>query len=604
MLQCFSIKKLPVTRYPLRVTGFTLLELLVALGLLSLFTITAVSLFSALTRVTGAARSFTRAAALANEQIEIIRNLPYTDVGTTQGIPRGKVPSAQTIARDGDVFTVTATIRNTDDPFDGTIGGTPNDTAPADYKWVEIAVTCAACESMPTALASTIVAPKNLETSSGNGALFIHVIDALGAPVMNAHVHVENKKLSPNLIIDEVTDNNGWVQLVDIPPSVGGYNISVTKQGYTSDGTYPSGQSENPNPEKTDSTVLKEQVTQTSFTIDRVSTIDLSTITNRCTAIGSVSGKIEGQKKISVNPDTLKYTATFTTNVDGKKTLENVVWDPYTATITDDAYSFAGAIPKNPVVLAPNERAPFDLILEPASTKNLLVTVTDALTRLPLGAVTVTLKKGSQSTALETGKGFVSQTDWSGGGGQPTFIDHSRFATDDGNIDVITTPGDVLLRRSQGGYAANGALESSTIDFGGSPSFITIRALPFDQPNNTLVRMQIATNNDLSTWNYRGPDGTAQTFYTSIASTIARMHDGDRYLRYRLFLSSTNPASTPNVSEIQLIFSASCVPPGQTYFGNLSGGQYTLLVEKEGYEPYEETVQVSGPTTHAVDLAP
>jgi len=42
------------------------------------------------------------------------------------------------LIRDNTSFNVETIIRNIDDPFDGTIGGDPNDTSPSDYKLAEI----------------------------------------------------------------------------------------------------------------------------------------------------------------------------------------------------------------------------------------------------------------------------------------------------------------------------------------------------------------------------------------------------------------------------------------------------------------------------------
>src|SRR3989338_5868992 len=69
---------------------------------------------------------------LANEQFEIARNLSYSDVGEISGIPNGKIPHVQNFTRGGIPFIVIFTVRNIDLPFDGTIGGAPNDLSPAD----------------------------------------------------------------------------------------------------------------------------------------------------------------------------------------------------------------------------------------------------------------------------------------------------------------------------------------------------------------------------------------------------------------------------------------------------------------------------------------
>ena len=124
--------------------------------------------------------------ALLAEKLELVRNLPYEDVGVTGGIPSGVLPYSTTTIRNGQTFTLITTVRNIDDPFDGTLGGSPNDTAPADYKLVEISAICQNCSQQTPVILSTIVAPKQLEGASQNGALFIQVFDSNGYPVVGA----------------------------------------------------------------------------------------------------------------------------------------------------------------------------------------------------------------------------------------------------------------------------------------------------------------------------------------------------------------------------------------------------------------------------------
>ena len=95
--------------------GFGLLESLIGIAV---FMFIAITVFQVYTRLFVAA-SFSEdkiaAAALANEQFEIIRNLPYSDVGIVSGIPAGKIQAAQNILRNGRNFQVATTMRNIDD---------------------------------------------------------------------------------------------------------------------------------------------------------------------------------------------------------------------------------------------------------------------------------------------------------------------------------------------------------------------------------------------------------------------------------------------------------------------------------------------------------
>lgn len=157
--------------------GFTLLEVLVGVSVFVVIVVSVYQGFAGVQWLVRLARLKITATELANEQIEIIRNLPYADVGISGGLPAGKVPPDQTLTRGGVTFRVEATIRTVDDPFDGTSGGTPNDPTPADYKLVDLTVSCVTCQQLQPVAVTTIVAPRNLESSRRNDTVFIAVLD-------------------------------------------------------------------------------------------------------------------------------------------------------------------------------------------------------------------------------------------------------------------------------------------------------------------------------------------------------------------------------------------------------------------------------------------
>src|SRR3989338_1766372 len=107
----------------------------------------------------------------------------------------------------------------------------------------------------------TTVAPNGLELNTGNGALFIRAINALAQPLSGATVHITNPSVSPAVDLTDTTNAVGELQLVDVPPSVNGYHIEVTKSGYSSDGTLAA-TVDNPNPTRLDATVAAGEVTQ------------------------------------------------------------------------------------------------------------------------------------------------------------------------------------------------------------------------------------------------------------------------------------------------------------------------------------------------------
>jgi len=576
--------------------GFTLVETLVAVAVFMIIAVSTYQAYATVMNVVHASRLKVTATALANEQFEIMRNLPYDDVGVIGSIPSGKIPHIQNLVRDNTEFVVETTIRNIDDPFDGTIGGSPNDLSPADYKLTELEISCPSCRNFPTLNFNTQVGPRSLETASTNGALFVQVFDAVGQPIVGANVHVVNNQATPAIVIDDTTNNSGLLQIVDAPPGVEAYEITASKFGYSTDKTYQTGAPGNPNPTKPHATVALQQLTQISFAIDKTSTLDVSSVTDTCSSTPSVGFSMNGSKLIGTSPDVLKYTASHTTDGDGRKTISSLEWDTYNLNLTDGSYDLAGTVPLLPLMLNPDTNQDFKLIVAPKDPKSLLITVKDASTQLPLSDAAVRLEKSGYDVTLTTGRGFIRQTDWSGAAGQADFTDPARYFDSDGNIETNNPDGEFHLRKIFDEYESSGYLVSSTFDTGSASNFHQILWQPQDQPPNTgpdSARFQIATNNDKATWNFLGPDGTASTYYTLANQNINSLHNGDRYFRYKAFLQTASSTWTPTVSDVSFTFTSSCVPPGQVFFTGLGTGNYTLTVSKTGYQPFTDTVNVS-----------
>lgn len=574
--------------------GFSLIEAIVAVAILAFVGISAFQLFNKLADIVRGSQAKLTATALANEQLEIIRNLPFADVGIVGGIPVGKIPRTQTLTRGAHTFSVVTTIRNVDDPFDGTIGGSPNDLSPADYKLAEVAVTCTTCARRAAVTFTTTAAPKNLETASTNGALFVRVFDANGFAISNASVHIENNSEIPPVVIDELTNANGELQLVDVPPGNEVYEITVAKQGYSTDQTYPSGAPQNPNPTKPHASVVLQDVTQVSFSIDRLSTLAVSTVSETCVPVGDVDFHLQGAKLLGTNPDVPKYSQDLTTSGAGTLTLSSMEWDTYGLTFTDSAYDLSGSMPLAPLGLTPNTTQNLQLTTRTKNPRSLLVAVKDSATQLPVTDASVRLEKESYGQTLITGRGFLSQTDWSGGGGQESLADPTKYWSSSG-VDT-TTEGEIRLASTLGTYEASGELVSSTFDTGSSSNFYNILWQPQTQPPETgpdAIRFQFASNNDNATWNFLGPDGTPNTYYTLADTTLNAVHNGNRYFRYRAVLQTADTTVSPIISDIAATFTSSCTPAGQVFFDNLTPGSYTLTVSKTGYQPFTDTVEVT-----------
>ncbi|MFZ3011660.1 MAG: carboxypeptidase regulatory-like domain-containing protein [Minisyncoccia bacterium] len=372
--------------------GFTLIETLVGSAVFVILALSAYRAFGVLMDAVSISQAKLAATTLANEKFEIIRNLPYDDIGIENGIPAGKIVRNETITKDNYSFDVQTTIRNIDDTFDGTIGGSPSDTSPADYKSVDLDLTCISCKVFSPLKFTTLVAPHALETASSNGALFIQVFDTAGIPVPNTSVSILNTATNPDIIINEITDNTGWVKIVDVPPGINTYNIIATKSGYTEDQTYPKSGIAGENPINEDATVVLQQVTQTSLLIDRVSSLNVSSVDASCIMIPNIDFSLTGTKLIGT-PSVLKYpTENFSTDSSGEETISNLEWDTYHLLLDTTAYDFAGSTLLPSFTINPGENKNLQMVVVPHLDNALLISVEDSLGN-PIDGATVQLQK-------------------------------------------------------------------------------------------------------------------------------------------------------------------------------------------------------------------
>jgi len=574
-------------------SGFGLVEVLVGVAIFVAISVAAYGGYVKILEGVQVLKIKNTATNLANEQIEIIHNLPYLDVGIVNGLPAGKILREQQIERAGMVFNVVTNIRDIDDPFDGQIGGEPNDLSPADYKLVEITITCINQRFNQELKYYARVAALALETQGNNGALFIQVSDANGQPIQGANIHVENNSSTSTIVIDETTNNAGMFQIVDAPVGVSAYEIEVSKgSDYSVDKTYTIGDVENPVPDKPHANVSSGQVTQVSFFIDKLSQLDIYTKRNTCERVANVDFNVHGSKTIGLN--VYKTDDDLETNSAGFKNLDVIEWDNYFFTITDGGWDLAGASPILPVEITPDSEVSVSLILEKKEPNALLVGVIDAETQMPISDAEVSLVNDSTNITLITNRGFVIQTDWVGGGGQENYSDNETKYFSSNNIESSAVPGQIKLTKFSGTYSVSGFLESSTIDMGTTTNFGNIFWNPTDQPigvGDDSIKIQIATNVEItatSTWDFVGPDNTGGTYYTSPGEAIGATHYGSRYLRYKIFLTSEDDSVSPSVSNISLTFTSECAPPGQVLFTDVPSGEYTFTISHDNYQALTE----------------
>lgn len=584
--------------------GFSLIEVMVAVAIFVLFMSGIYSGIQFVFKVVYSSRLRILETGVLNEQIEVIRNLPYENVGIINGSPSGVLTHTATTTRDGVSFLITRTIRNIDDPFDGTIGGTPNDTAPADYKFVDVEVMCANCQQNNPVHLSTQIAPKLLEGDPTHGALFIQVFDSEAKPVQSATVHVVSTSTSPTLDLTDTTDNDGMLRIVDLGAGIDAYDITVTKSGYTTDQTRrPS--TEVPNPTKAPASVKAQDVVEISFSIDLVASLQINTINGACANVGSVPILVMGTKLIGTEPDVLKIDQTVTTNGSGIYNLTGLYADAYG--LRPSGYDFIGSIPVLPISLPAGADQPVQLILGANTVNSLLVSAVDSITGQPISNATVHITAAGYDQTKTTGVGFVQQTDWSGGTGQDLFTNETKYFSDDGKIENNDEAGDLKLRMVGQNYVSSAELESSTFNLGTNVNFVNLFWTPLSQPVETgtnPVRWQLAASvsSTPEAWDYVGYDGTGATYFDAEHQVAGEALNGKQYFRYKLFLSTESATTTPTISDMSVTYITNCTPPGQAYFGSLSAIEYDVEVARTGYQTKNEKITIAGDMVFNIEM--
>jgi len=115
--------------------GYSLVEVLVAIAILSLAILPMVGMFEAALRAATLSGNYDKARALANEKLEEIRALPYRDPGGAADSVTERYPPATPTGGKRGIFTYTVQTRFVDASFSN-----PTDSPPTSQMRVEVEV--------------------------------------------------------------------------------------------------------------------------------------------------------------------------------------------------------------------------------------------------------------------------------------------------------------------------------------------------------------------------------------------------------------------------------------------------------------------------------
>jgi type II secretory pathway pseudopilin PulG len=289
--------------------GFTLIEALTLLFLFSVITMSFYQTWSLSTQHMFDARNRLGATALANQKMEMVRSLDYDIIGTKSwngsswvyGIPGGDILENETVQASNASFQVHTAIRYIDDPYDGTLGGSPNDIAPTDYKTVRIAVSWGTGGPSREVVTFATVSPEGVESASNTGVLSINVLNAAGDGVAGASVRVVNTALGVDFT--DLTDATGNLMRPGAAPGTQDYEITVTKNGYYGVQTYPAPPASSFDPLDLHASVAAAAVNQKSLIkVDESADITIRTEDPFGTAISDVDFSMKGGRQIGTVP--------------------------------------------------------------------------------------------------------------------------------------------------------------------------------------------------------------------------------------------------------------------------------------------------------------
>jgi prepilin-type N-terminal cleavage/methylation domain-containing protein len=381
--------------------GFSLIEVLVVMFIVAI----SFTMFYGVS-VTGTkfiieSKNKLAAAALANEKMEIVRNLSYEKIGTQGSIDiPGNLPQEETVVANGRTYQVSTSVRYADDPMDGTISTTPADLIPNDYKVVRIIISWVDSAGNTKKVSSTSrFVPPGLETSNGGSPLSINVIDGETLlPVPQASVHITNTATTPQINDTIQTDNAGHIILPAAKISSNNH-VSITKNEYETITTMDS--SATFIPIYGHISVVSNFLNTYNYILNKLATLTVKTADYQNNVIGNISfsiggGKIIGHDNTGANVYSMANATTTTDVTTGEKQYQNINSGNYNIIMGANAqYEFIDFDPSvSPFFLPPNSNSTYIMRLADKNIKALFLEVRNSDSpSSPIAGASVTLSR-------------------------------------------------------------------------------------------------------------------------------------------------------------------------------------------------------------------
>lgn len=568
--------------------GLTLIDTIVGTALMLVVFLGISAAFQLTVDVVSNSKARAGAIALANERMEYLKSLSYSQIGVLGGIPAGIVPQIETITLNGIPYTRRTLVYYSDDPADGS-GALDTNSIIADYKTIRVEISWQRKQVSRSIQTVGRMSPQGIETAVPGGTLTINVVDATNAPLQDAQIDITNISTTPTVSIRTYTNEAGSITFIGAPAS-SDYQIVVSKTGYSTARTYPvTAQNLNPNPRHL--TVSNNLTTSYTFAIDvladksiqtfkaiepRTWTDSLSNSTFVATTSNvSISGgraQLEGSAPYAASG--------FVLSTDITSALLNrwmsLTWADTTPAQTDIRYSLYTMQGGEPTLIPESA-----LVGNAAGFTDTPVDLTglsvSEYPSLRIGATLTTASLGQTPTIDTWGISYlygpevfpnlaVTVRGLKTIGNSPTIYKYNSTSTSNasGEISLSQIEWDTYT------------VEVSSMSGYETAEVCAVQPELLSPGESQLTRIYVATNTPKTLLvDVRRGDGT----YIEDA-TIA------------LSASSTN----------QILLSSAC---GQSFFRSLNGGVgYTLVVSKVGFQTSTTTETILGDTRRSITLEP
>ncbi len=525
--------------------------------------------------------------ALVTEQLEYVRGLPYDSVGTVGGIPSGPIEQLSQETINGILYTVRTLVLYTDAPEDG-LGEADSTGVTADYKTIKVEALWSIRGVSRSTSALTRIAPNGVESLAAGGTLRVNVFDALQQPVSGAAVRIENPGVSPAVDLTVYADSQGSIILPGAPVA-SGYKITVTKDGYSTAKTYDT-TVQNPNPNPAHVAVVDAKTTTISFSIDRTGSLRIETyepagpgtfedsFTTDAKLSETTAAQVSGGA-LKLFEDSFGYSSTGEARSVGVSPAYLSQWSTVTFSVVVPletsalvrVYSLVDGVS----VPIPDEDLPGNSAGFTVSPISLAGVLPSAYPSLQLVAELATEDASSTPQVLEWAMSYVAG---------PTPLPDVSVSLR-GTKTIGTTNGGVPI------YKVEQDLETN---------------------NNGVVSV---TPLEWDTYTVRVP-GSQYAVFEQCADPLSIEPAAEETVQLMLVnqdahsLRVTVLGNAAPVAEAAVVLtgtgggSGTTSACGQSYFGGLSSGTYSLAISAPGFQNSVQDVSVAGPTVVTVILSP